>query len=119
MGHGWASDVMLSNIHECSSLTSRFLLYKNTKFSIKNTIMIYLSPTSKLGYLSFKRTLLYASTSTKVHFKRLGSRHIHKEIEIPYCVFGFNEIICKTGLKHIQTLTHKCNIMKEKHFEAI
>ena len=35
MCHGWASDVALSNIHECSSLTSRFLLYKNTKFSIK------------------------------------------------------------------------------------
>ena len=40
-------------------------------------------------------------TATIVHFKRLGSRHIHKEIEIPYCVFRFNEIICKTGLKHI------------------
>ena len=35
MGHGWASDVALSNIHERSSLTSRFLLYKNTKVSIK------------------------------------------------------------------------------------
>ena len=54
-----------------------------------------------------------------VHFKCLSSRHIHKEIEISYCVFGFNEIICKTGLKHIQTLTHKCNIIKEEHFEAI
>ena len=37
MGHGWASDVALSNIHERSSLTSRFLLYKNTKVSIKTT----------------------------------------------------------------------------------
>ena len=35
MGHGWASDVALSNIHERSSLTSRFLLFKNTKVSIK------------------------------------------------------------------------------------
>ena len=35
MDHGWASDVALSNIHERSSLTSRFLLYKNTKVSIK------------------------------------------------------------------------------------
>ena len=34
-----------------------------------------------------------------VHFKRLGSRHIHKEIEISLCVFGFNVIICETGLK--------------------
>ena len=30
MGHGWASDVALRNIHERCSLTSRFLLYKNT-----------------------------------------------------------------------------------------
>ena len=35
MGHGWASDVALSNIHKRSSLTSRFFLYKNTKVSIK------------------------------------------------------------------------------------
>ena len=56
---------------------------------------------------------------TIVHFKRLVSRHIRKEIKIPYCVFGFNEIICKTGLKHIQTLTHKYNIIKEEHSEAI
>ena len=36
---------------------------------------------------------------TVVHFKRLGSRHIHKEIDISQCVFGFSEIICETGLK--------------------
>ena len=53
------------------------------------------------------------------HFKCLGSRYIHKEIEISYFVFWFNEIICKTVLKPIQTLTHKCNIIKEEHFEAI
>ena len=35
MGHGWASDVALSNIHERYSLTLRFLLYKNKKVSIK------------------------------------------------------------------------------------
>ena len=34
-GHGWASDVALSNIHERYSLTSRFLLYKNKTVSIK------------------------------------------------------------------------------------
>ena len=54
-----------------------------------------------------------------MHFKRLGSRHNYKEIEISSCVFGFNVIICKTCLKHIQTLTHKCNIITEEHFEAI
>ena len=73
-------------------------------------------------YKGINWTLLTKSvyvTVTVVHFKRLGSRHIYKEIEIPYCVFGFNGITCKTGLKHIQTLTHKCNIVKEKHFEAI
>ena len=53
MGHGWASDVALSNIHERYSLTSPFLLYKNKKASII-TIIMHLSPTSKLGYLSFK-----------------------------------------------------------------
>ena len=35
MGHRWASDVTLSNIHERYSLTSPFLLYKNKKVSIK------------------------------------------------------------------------------------
>ena len=54
-----------------------------------------------------------------MYFKHLGSRYIHKEIELSYFVLGFNEIICKTGLKPIQTLTHKCNIIKEEHFEAI
>ena len=54
-----------------------------------------------------------------MNFKCLGSRHIHKEIEIRWCVFRINEIIWKTGLKSIQTLTHKCNIIKEENFEAI
>ena len=32
MGHdGWASDVVLGNIHERSLITRRFHLYKNTK----------------------------------------------------------------------------------------
>ena len=52
------------------------------------------------------------------HFKRLCSRHIHKEIEISYCVFGFNEIICETGLKP-NSDTQNCNIISEEHFEAI
>ena len=57
MGHdGWANDVTLSNIHERSLFTSRFHLYKNANFKSKygNTIRMHLSPTSKLGYLSFK-----------------------------------------------------------------
>ena len=35
------------------------------------------------------------------------------------CVFRLDEIVCKRGLKPIQTLTHKCNIIKEERFEAI
>ena len=36
IGHdGWANDVTLSNIHERSLFTSRFLLYKNTKVSME------------------------------------------------------------------------------------
>ena len=41
----------------------------------------------------------YVEKNATVHFKRLGSRNIHKETEIPYCVFGIKDIICKTGLK--------------------
>ena len=37
MGHdGWANVVTLSNIHERSSFTSRFHLYKNTKVCMKH-----------------------------------------------------------------------------------
>ena len=55
--------------------------------------------------------------SIVVHFKRLGSRHrpTHKENEISFCVFGFNEIICKICLKPIQTLTHKHIITERNH----
>ena len=45
------------------------------------------------------RRCFMAGLHTIVHFKRLGSRHIHKEIEIYQCAFGFNEILCETGLK--------------------
>ena len=51
MGHdGWANDVTLRNIHEHSFFTSLFHLYK-----YGNTIRMHLRPTSKLGYLSFKK----------------------------------------------------------------
>ena len=40
MGHdGWANDVTLSNIHECSLFTSRFHLYKNTKVSMETRLV--------------------------------------------------------------------------------
>ena len=36
MGHGWASDVTLSNIHERSSLTSRFVYIRIQKSVLKH-----------------------------------------------------------------------------------
>ena len=39
MGHGWASDVALSNIHEHYLFTSRFHLNKNKKVSIETPKM--------------------------------------------------------------------------------
>ena len=52
MGHWWASDIAQSNNHECYLFTLLFNLYKNTsKYGF--TIRMHLSPTSKLGYLSF------------------------------------------------------------------
>ena len=83
------------------------------RFTLQTDVLIFSIMASRSNIISELMII------TIVHFKRLGSRHIHQEIEIPYCVFRFNEIICKTGLKHIQTLTHKCNIIKEEHFEAL
>ena len=50
MGHGWASDVALSNILERYLFTSLFYI-RTHKYGF--TIRMHLSPTSKLGYLSF------------------------------------------------------------------
>ena len=58
----------------------------NSKRAVDMTLTINLLTAANLSFII-------------VHFKRLGSRHIHKEIEISYCVFGFNEIIYETGLK--------------------
>ena len=54
MGHGWASDVALSNFRERYLFRSLFILYKNTHCKYGFTIRMHLSPTSKLGYLSYK-----------------------------------------------------------------
>ena len=53
MVHGWASDVALSNIHERYLFRSlfHFILEHTSKYGF--TIRMHLSPTSKLGYLSF------------------------------------------------------------------
>ena len=46
---------------------------------------------------------------TIVHFKRLGSRHIHKEIELQKTVNGINSILWMTDLILIRRHTYKCN----------
>ena len=39
MGHdGWANDITLSNIHECSLITRPFHLNKNTKVSMETPL---------------------------------------------------------------------------------
>ena len=65
MGHGWASDVALSNIHERYLFTSlfHFILEHTSKYGF--TIRMHLSPTSKLGYLSLT-LLLYRHISGEV-----------------------------------------------------
>ena len=42
-----------------------------------------------------------------VFFKRLGSRHIHKEIKLPKGTKGVDKILCKTDSQHIQTLAYR------------
>ena len=63
---------------------------------------------------------LIANTSkrTIAHFKRLGSRHIHKEIKLQKALNGMDRILCKTGLILIRRHTYKCNTLSDVDFEA-
>ena len=49
---GWTNVATLSNIHERSLFTSRFIYIRTQKYG--KTIRMHLRPTSKLGYLSSK-----------------------------------------------------------------
>ena len=42
-----------------------------------------------------------------VFFKRLGSRHVHKEIELQKAMNGMDKILGKTDLILIRRLTYK------------
>ena len=53
----------------------------------------------------------YIQNRNIVFFKRLGSRHIHKE-----CMNGIDYIICKTDLSPIRRLAY--NTFNDVHFEA-
>ena len=53
-----------------------------------------------------------------MHFKRLGSRHIHKEINLQKSVNGMNRILCKTDLILFRRHAYKCNTFSVVDFEA-
>ena len=53
-----------------------------------------------------------------VHFKRLCSRHIHKEIKLQKAMNGMDRTLCKTDLILIARHTYKCNTFSDVDFEA-
>ena len=53
-----------------------------------------------------------------VHFKHLGSRHIHKEIKLHKAMNGMDSILYKMDLILIQRHTFKCNTFSDIDFEA-
>ena len=53
-----------------------------------------------------------------VHFKRLGSRHIHKEIKLQKAMNGMDRVLCKTDLILIQRHSYKCDTFSNEDFEA-
>ena len=55
---------------------------------------------------------------TLLHFKRLGIRHIHKEIKLQKAVNGMDMILCKTDLIIVRRHTYKCNTFSDVDFEA-
>ena len=52
-----------------------------------------------------------------MHFKRLGSQHIHKEIKLQKPMNGRDRILCKTNLILIWRHTYKCNTFSDVDFE--
>ena len=47
----------------------------------------------------------YVCAVARVLFKRLGSRHIHKEIKLQKTLNGMDKILCKTDFILIRKLT--------------
>ena len=60
----------------------------------------------------------YVIVNNVVFFKRLGSRHIHKEIRLQEGMNGIHCILCKTDLNPLWTLANKGNTFNDVHFEA-
>ena len=57
-------------------------------------------------------------TDIIVHFIRLGSRHIHKEIKLQNALNGIDRILCKKDLILFRRHTYKCNTFSDVDFEA-
>ena len=55
---------------------------------------------------------------TLVHFKRLGSRHIHKEIKLQKAMNGMDRVLCKTDQILIRRHTYTFNTFSDVYFEA-
>ena len=55
---------------------------------------------------------------TIVHFKWLGSPHIHQEIKLQKALNGIDRILCKTDIILIQRLTYKYHTFNHVDFEA-
>ena len=53
-----------------------------------------------------------------VFFKRLGSRHIHKEIKLQEGLKVIDYILCKTGLNVLRIQAYNCNNFNDVLFEA-
>ena len=53
---------------------------------------------------------------TIVHFKRLGSWHIHNDFKLQKVMNGMDRIFCKTDLIIIQKHRYKCNTFRDVDF---
>ena len=67
---------------------------------------------TEFAYVSF--TNFY----TIVHFKRLGSQQIHKEIKLQKVMNGLDRTLCKTDLILIWRHTYKCNTFSDVDCDA-
>ena len=66
--------------------------------------------------ITFTMSLPYIimNNHTLVFFKRLGSRHIHKEIKSQEDMNGIDYILCKADVNLIRGLPYKCNAFNKR-----
>ena len=63
-------------------------------------------------------TLAKENNKDFMHFKRLDSRHIHKETTLQKVMNGMDRIMCKTDPFLIRRHTNKSNHFSDIYFEA-